>query len=373
MAISFNTGATASANNAASVAITIPAGVNTGDLMVLGVAVFNEVSSAPTLSFSGGAGGWTLPAPLHDGSNPEAATTGTLYAYGYFYYRKATAGDPGATLTITETGSPSGTTWLAAALAAYPGASGTQPDVAGSVAANDVLTVTSPAETTATAGDWSVGMLLGGTNTAPVGGLPSTSREVVTSSAGITAGIWDSNGSAGAAGSSIGGVTVHGGNSAPGNTFAVFTIGLAPAGGTPHAATAALTVTPTFSAVRTRGKYRTGALTVTPSSSAARVRGKYRTGSLAVPPSFSATRTTAHVRTAALTVAPSFSAISAGGAFTPPVFTYPAYWTVAWVMADTRVAVSPAGAQAVTITSAAGGEPAATLYPPGPAVIYPSP
>ena len=145
------------------------------------------------------------------------------------------------------------------------------------------------------------------------------------------------------------------------------------ASGTAHTATAALTVTPTFSAARARGKYRTGALTVTPAFTAARVRGKYRTGSLAVPPSFSATRTTAHVRTAALTVAPSFSAISAGGAFTPPVFTYPAYWTVAWVMADTRVAVSPAGAQAVTITSAAGGEPAATLYPPGPAVIYPSP
>ena len=70
---------------------------------------------------------------------PKRPLPAALYAYGYFYYRKATAGDPGATLTITETGSPSGTTWLAAALAAYPGASGTQPDVAGSVAANDVL------------------------------------------------------------------------------------------------------------------------------------------------------------------------------------------------------------------------------------------
>jgi hypothetical protein len=162
------------------------------------------------------------------------------------------------------------------------------------------------------------------------------------------------------------------GTSGPNDYAATVATVYAP-GGTAHNATAALTVTPSFSAARARGKYRTAALTVTPSSSAARVRGKYRTGSLAVPPSFSATRITAHVRTAALTVAPSFSAIPAGGAFAPPVFTYPAYWTVRWVQADTQVTVSPAGAQTATVTSAVLGESAATLYPPGPAVIYPSP
>ena len=186
-----------------------------------------------------------------------------------------------------------------------------------------------------------------------------------------------------------------------------------PASGTPHTSTAALTVTPVFSAGRTRGKYRTGALTVTPSFSAVRARGtyrtaaltvtpsftagrqrgKYRTGSLTVVPSFDAARTRGHYRTgalevipvfaavrirgryrsAALTVTPSFSAIPSGGAFAPPVFIYPAYWTAAWVQADTRVTVSPAGAQTATVTSAVLGESAATLYPPGPAVIYPSP
>lgn len=59
--------------------------------------------------------------------------------------------------------------------------------------------------------------------------------------------------------------------------------------GTSHTATASLTVTPTFSASRTRGRYRTGSLTVTPSFTAARTRGKYRTGLLTVSPSFSAT------------------------------------------------------------------------------------
>ena len=137
--------------------------------------------------------------------------------------------------------------------------------------------------------------------------------------------------------------------------------------------TAALTVTPSFSAARQRGKYRTGSLTVVPSFSAARARGHYRTGALEVIPVFAAVRIRGRYRSAALTVTPSFSAIPSGGAFAPPVFIYPAYWTAAWVQADTRVTVSPAGAQTATVTSAVLGESAATLYPPGPAVIYPSP
>ena len=144
-------------------------------------------------------------------------------------------------------------------------------------------------------------------------------------------------------------------------------------GGVAHTATAALTVTPSFSVARARGTYRTAALTVTPSFSAARARGHYRTGALEVIPVFAAVRIRGHYRSAALTVTPSFSAIPSGGAFAPPVFIYPAYWTAAWAQADTRVTVSPAGAQTATVTSAVLGESAATLYPPGPAVIYPSP
>ena len=81
------------------------------------------------------------------------------------------------------------------------------------------------------------------------------------------------------------------------------TILIAPAGGAAHTATAALTVTPSFSAARTRGKYRTGALTVTPSFSAARVQ--------------------VHVRTAALTVTPVFRAVPSGGAGRPAVTQVP--------------------------------------------------
>jgi hypothetical protein len=90
-------------------------------------------------------------------------------------------------------------------------------------------------------------------------------------------------------------------------TGAIATI-YAASGGTPHTATAALTVTPSFSAPRVRGKYRTASLTVTPSFTAARTPGKYRTAALTVTPSFAATRLHIHGRTAGLVVDPSFSA-----------------------------------------------------------------
>lgn len=60
----------------------------------------------------------------------------------------------------------------------------------------------------------------------------------------------------------------------------------------------------------------TASLTVTPSFTAGRTRGRYRTGSLAVTPSFTAGRTAAHVRSGSLTVAPSFRAVPSGGAAT---------------------------------------------------------
>jgi hypothetical protein len=84
-------------------------------------------------------------------------------------------------------------------------------------------------------------------------------------------------------------------------------------GGTAHTATASLTVTPSFSAGRQRGKYRTGALTVTPSFSAVRARGTYRTAALTVTPSFSAARQRGKYRTGSLTVVPSFSAARTRG------------------------------------------------------------
>jgi hypothetical protein len=67
-------------------------------------------------------------------------------------------------------------------------------------------------------------------------------------------------------------------------------------GGTPHTATAALTVTPSFAAAATKARVAAAALTV--------------------HPAFAVARAVAHVRSAALTVRPSFAAAASGGAIT---------------------------------------------------------
>src|SRR5271156_3644385 len=153
MAVAYNTGATGSANNATSCTVAIPSGVLVNDVMIMSLTVFTETSSAPTVSFSGAGGTWTL-VPVTTGTNPEISQNCTIYAYNYAYYRVATAGDPGATLTITETGSAAGTTWLAAAIASYTGAGTTSPiDVAGG-ASTVTNTVQCPAEVTVTNNDW---------------------------------------------------------------------------------------------------------------------------------------------------------------------------------------------------------------------------
>ena len=90
-------------------------------------------------------------------------------------------------------------------------------------------------------------------------------------------------------------------------------ITLKAAGGASHTATAALTVTPSFSAARTRAKFRTAALTVTPTFAAARKQGHARHAALTVTPAFSAARKQGHARHAALTVTPSFSAVPSLG------------------------------------------------------------
>jgi hypothetical protein len=61
-----------------------------------------------------------------------------------------------------------------------------------------------------------------------------------------------------------------------------------PVSGTPHTATASLTVTPSLSAGRSRGQHRGAALTVAPSLHAGRSQGHVRTGALVVSPAFSA-------------------------------------------------------------------------------------
>ena len=114
------------------------------------------------------------------------------------------------------------------------------------------------------------------------------------------------------------------------------TIGLeisASSGGTPHTATASLTVTPSrtanrtraatrtasltpslsFTAARRRAAFRTAALTVTPSLTVSRTASRHVTAALNVAVSRSVTRTGSHPRNASLTVTPSTHAVASGG------------------------------------------------------------
>jgi hypothetical protein len=235
MAISFNTSAGNTAVTAASVAVTIPSGVLTGDVMVMSLSVFCETSTAPTIAFSGAGGSWTLMTMTDSSANPQqAADAGSgIWQYVYAYWRVATSGDPGASLTITETGSPAGTTWMSVVLAAYTGAStSAQPDVSGGAESFNATSnpVTCPSETTGASGDWAVflaGFGIGGGNTVTVPS-GSTSRQNVLSGANTGAALSDSDASVGPAGTSIGGGTFTTGPSSSDVWWGAFTVGLQP-------------------------------------------------------------------------------------------------------------------------------------------------
>jgi hypothetical protein len=236
MAISFNTAASNTADTASSVAVTIPAGVLTNDVMLLILEVFCETGTTPTIAFSGAGGGWNL-ISVSLGANPEVATAGSsIWSYGFAYSRVATAGVPGASLTITETGSAASTTWMGVSIAAYTGANTSTPvDVAGgSNFQGTNVSASFPARTTGVTGDWSVCMAAYGLP--PLSALSAASLTKRTGGgvdgAGIGTGIWDSAASVGSSGTSIGGNAISG---AAGGTdwYSLFTIGLAPAGAAP--------------------------------------------------------------------------------------------------------------------------------------------
>ena len=134
-----------------------------------------------------------------------------------------TLADQGATISLT----PSGNCYIGMSLVTYTGASTTQPDAEiGAVQSTAATTFTAPSTTTNTAGDWAVyfASFLGGGS---ITGYPGTF--VVQDSASRTS-IADSNGSVGAAGTTIGGGTWTGNASVP---WIGFTVGMAPAGAAP--------------------------------------------------------------------------------------------------------------------------------------------
>jgi len=233
--ISYNTGVVNTADASSNVTLALPAGILVGDVMVMSLTCFNENATPPTITFSGAGGSWTL-VPVTVGSNPEISSGGGNYSYGYAYYRVATAGDQGATLTITGSGSGffAGTTWWAAAVASYTTVNTTTPiDVAGGATAFTIgalnFSVTCPSLATNCTADMGVYL---GSGAPGIGGayyVPdlTTPRSVVNSDVGIGVAISDSNGFAG--------FSVGGGAFSTNNQgiawLTGFTVGLAPADG----------------------------------------------------------------------------------------------------------------------------------------------
>lgn len=234
MAIGFRASSAAGAASTTQVtsqAITIPAAVAAGDVLVILAAQVPISATSPTLSIASTGTAPVAAAAQQTGSESLPATLGARP-----WTVVCGAGDAGKVITVTSTT----TGFWSLAVAAYTGVDNTTPvDVAGgAVSAGNTATVTCPTETTGSAGDWALflggGAGEGGNLTPPSG---STSRESsVHAGTNVFAVIADGNASAGAAGASIGGGTFVTG-SATNSLLAAFTIGLKAAGsGTPGAA-----------------------------------------------------------------------------------------------------------------------------------------
>jgi hypothetical protein len=273
VAISFNTAAAGDSggNPASSMTIAVPGGVLTGDVMlIIGTAFINN----PSVTIAASS---TATAPVLIGSEPTWASGGGYYWTTYAWYVIAGGSDAGATITLT----PSVTSYLVGAMGAWTGASNAAPvDISGHAHSN-TSTFTFPSETTGVAGDWEVLLATAfhGVTTAPGS---DTARVVHQATGAMLAVIYDSNGSVGGAGTSIGGETfaTGGGNT----TYAGFTIGLAAPTGASNTRTAALALAPSFA--RTAGLGVNPSLALAPGFAAA--KGEGHKASLALAPSFSA-------------------------------------------------------------------------------------
>jgi hypothetical protein len=232
VAISYNTGSTGDNPTSGGTGIshtipftfTVPAGVLTGDVMIAVIECFSFTQTTPSFSTpTSGGGSWTQIGSLLD----SGAGSG-LNSYATAWWRAATGSDPGSTFSISYTGTVGTDQFFwGGALASYTGADTTTPiDVSGTAVAVGVGSITLPARTTGVANDWAVylgaaGFFAAGTWSGPAG---TTQRQAIQAS-DEGAAIYDSNGSVGAAGTSIGGGTYSATNS---SWWGAWTIGLAP-------------------------------------------------------------------------------------------------------------------------------------------------
>lgn len=234
MAISYNTGTTAQQVQVAHTVqptITVPAGVLTGDLILVSIGVFTFTPTGADFTLTATTGHtWTN----IGGGVANGGANGGLNQFSKLWVRTATSGDAGDTLTFAFTGTQGSTDqfWWDISVDVWTGAGAV--DVIASPQLNNATNTLSatPTVNTATAGDWAVQICAasidsGGT----LSGIPSgtTQRGLIASNSGVGLSIADSNASVGAAGTTIGGGTFTA--NAQSSWWVQWTLGLSPASG----------------------------------------------------------------------------------------------------------------------------------------------
>jgi hypothetical protein len=209
---SYNTGVTATHSalpHGTPHTFTIPSGVAVGDVMLVFVEAFTWTSSAPAFGTptSGGTGSW---API--GSLTDSGASGAFDVYFQAYWKVATSGDASSTFSISFTGTPGSTDsfYWTSDLESYTGFYTAAP--IGNYAitrAGGLTTITAnPTVATLCSGSWGIQANAGGVNgSGTISTAPATNRHLYNPGDGIDIAVSDTNGSAGGAGSNIGGGT----------------------------------------------------------------------------------------------------------------------------------------------------------------------
>ena len=228
---SHNAGTTATLGQSAhtiAFSFTVPAGVATGDVMIVSVNTFSFPLSGPATSTpTSGGGSWTAVGPL------VAAQDGTAGVFATAWWRVATAADPGSTFTMSWTGGVGGTDgfWWTATLDSYTGFWTPDPIAQSITPTSGAQTAVGacPSGTSLRSGSWVVQLgPITPNSSGTITGVPSgmTQRQLSNGNSGVSNASADSGASVGAAGTAIGGGSFTSSN-ATDNWWAEWTIELA--------------------------------------------------------------------------------------------------------------------------------------------------
>src|SRR6185437_4845847 len=187
---------------------TVPAGVATGDVMLVGINCFSFDQTTPAFSTpTSGGGSWTQIGTIQYDVNASVAIFGTAW------YRIATASDAGSTFSISYTGSVGADQfWWNGCLESYTGFDTASPIAqSGQNGGAGFAIGNTPSLSTLRPGSWAVYFApITPNGSSPLTGVPSgtTQRHISNNNAGVQCASSDSNGSVGAAGTAIGGAAV---------------------------------------------------------------------------------------------------------------------------------------------------------------------